>query len=175
MVPGHPPCALSSLIFSSLDPETNCFFSIHCSMLCRYAASSFPLLQDFSWPCRLASASPGLAYYSVSQLAFPESFLLCSCQGAGCFFQGLSPENDTVDSAFPLPRFPSTAYPLTLCVFARPALWPSRSHFHAFAALAAPLTVELFLYLLSATRLLTFVFCSRLLAFFSCSSASTSE
>ena len=27
MVPGHPPCALCSLIFSSLDPETNCFFS----------------------------------------------------------------------------------------------------------------------------------------------------
>ena len=25
MVPGHPPCALCSLIFSSLDPETNCF------------------------------------------------------------------------------------------------------------------------------------------------------
>ena len=24
MVPGHPPCALCSLIFSSLDPETNC-------------------------------------------------------------------------------------------------------------------------------------------------------
>ena len=25
MVPGHPPCALISLIFSSLDPETNCY------------------------------------------------------------------------------------------------------------------------------------------------------
>ena len=25
MVPWHPPCALISLIFSSLDPETNCF------------------------------------------------------------------------------------------------------------------------------------------------------
>ena len=24
MVPGHPPCALCSLIFSSYDPETNC-------------------------------------------------------------------------------------------------------------------------------------------------------
>ena len=26
MVPWHPPCAPCSLIFSSLDPETNCFF-----------------------------------------------------------------------------------------------------------------------------------------------------
>ena len=26
MVPWHPPCALISLIFSSLDPETNCCY-----------------------------------------------------------------------------------------------------------------------------------------------------
>ena len=31
MVPGHPPCALCSLIFSSLDPETN--FSVKISFL----------------------------------------------------------------------------------------------------------------------------------------------
>ncbi len=57
MVPGHPPCALSSLIFSSLcDPETNCFLYL-----------------------RLA---PPSGFASRLQLAFSESFLLCSCQGA---------------------------------------------------------------------------------------------
>ena len=49
MVPGHPPCALCSLIFSSLDPETNCF-----------------LFTNFSLPLSLpASLATGL----------PESFL----------------------------------------------------------------------------------------------------
>ena len=49
MVPGHPPCALCSLIISSLsDPETNFF------------------------------GNP----FGSPQLAFPESFFLCSCQGA---------------------------------------------------------------------------------------------
>ncbi len=31
MVPGHPPCALISLIFSSLDPETNCRYFLRMS------------------------------------------------------------------------------------------------------------------------------------------------
>ena len=60
MVPGHPPCALCSLIFSSLDPETNCFA----------LPASVPPLPRFPF---------GL------QLAFFESLLLslCGCQGAG--------------------------------------------------------------------------------------------
>ena len=33
MVPGHPPCALCSLIFSSLDPETNCFSYLYVSVV----------------------------------------------------------------------------------------------------------------------------------------------
>ena len=53
MVPGHPPCALCSLIFSSINPETNWKFHF-------FYHSSFLLLQ----------------------LASLESFLLCSCQGA---------------------------------------------------------------------------------------------
>ena len=90
-----------------------------------------------------ACASAG-TYYSVSQLAFFRIFSLCSCQGAGCFFQGLNPENDTADSAFLFQALSFNSFPLTLCVFARPALWPSRSHSHASAASAAPLTNEFF-------------------------------
>ena len=59
MVPWHPPCALISLIFSSLRPETNCF------LLCvHYRFRSCPLL------------ATGLSV---------QIFLLCSCQGARPF------------------------------------------------------------------------------------------
>jgi hypothetical protein len=55
MVPGHPPCALISLIFSSLDPETNCFVkSLYVFIFCSLAfARSLPIPN-----------------YSVLQLAF---------------------------------------------------------------------------------------------------------
>ena len=100
---------------------------------------------SFSIRCSMfrpsACASAG-TYYSVSQLAFFRIFSLCSCQGAGCFFQGLNPENDTADSAFLFQALSFNSFPLTLCVFARPALWPSRSHSHASAASAAPWTDE---------------------------------
>ncbi len=43
MVPGHPPCALISLIFSSLDPETNCRYFLRMSF--RSFRRSTPLLR----------------------------------------------------------------------------------------------------------------------------------
>ena len=54
MVPGHPPCALCSLIFSSLDPETNC-------LLTSRSLSEAP--------------ATGLKSIVISSL--------CGCQGAG--------------------------------------------------------------------------------------------
>ena len=93
MVPWHPPCALCSLIFSSLDPETNC------SLLFSYVL----LL--------IALAIPRKPHYSVRNWPFLNHFfLLCSCQGAALrsatlafaqqaslrsVFGCPSPENDT--------------------------------------------------------------------------------
>ena len=57
MVPWHPPCALISLIFSSLDPETNCCY--------------IEIYKSFDSP--LLRFATGLHIES----------LLCSCQGAG--------------------------------------------------------------------------------------------
>ena len=133
MVPGHPPCALSSLIFSSLDPETNCLsrFIVVCSGL-------VPSLNDLHYSLSV----PILHLLLRFATGLFRIFSLCSCQGAGCFFQGLNPENDTADSAFLFQALSFNSFPLTLCVFARPALWPSRSHSHASAASAAPLTDE---------------------------------
>ena len=68
MVPWHPPCALSSLIFSSLRPETNC------SLLSSYALIHFHELRSFS----------------VFATGLPLNHSLCSCQGAYP-----NPENDT--------------------------------------------------------------------------------
>ena len=65
MVPWHPPCALISLIFSSLDPETNC---------CYFEVVLVEFL--FRFP---------LSHYSVLQLAFILNHFLCSCQGARQF------------------------------------------------------------------------------------------
>ena len=44
MVPWHPPCALISLIFSSLRPETNCF------LLCGHSLALVPASRN--WPFR---------------------------------------------------------------------------------------------------------------------------
>ena len=64
MVPGHPPCALCSLIFSSLDPETNCFFSC--------LPSAFPF---------------GPASGLLATGLIESSLSLCGCQGARSSFR----------------------------------------------------------------------------------------
>ena len=55
MVPGHPPCALISLIFSSLDPETNCYVKS---------------LYVFIFHSLALARSLPIPNYSVLQLAF---------------------------------------------------------------------------------------------------------
>ena len=98
MVPWHPPCALISLIFSSLDPETNCLF---------YLRMEAFLLHRFVWFVASVPLVPSLrsiTYYSVLQLAFILNHSLCSCQGAvsSCRFRPscvrcsvANPESDT--------------------------------------------------------------------------------
>ena len=82
MVPWHPPCALVSLIFSSLDPETNCCY--------------FEVV--------LVGRSLFRRHYSVLQLAFILNHFLCSCQGAGSSLNCIqvlfpNPESDTDSNA----------------------------------------------------------------------------
>ena len=95
MVPGHPPCALISLIFSSLDPETNCLLLLKISLLWPLC---FRFFQTFCSRCLHNT------YYSVLQLAFILNHSLCSCQGAvsSCRFRPscvrcsvANPESDT--------------------------------------------------------------------------------
>ena len=66
MVPWHPPCALISLIFSSLDPETNCLFNY--------------LLLSSSW--FLLFPSGPLIQTPYCNWPFMSNHSLCSCQGA---------------------------------------------------------------------------------------------
>lgn len=69
MVPWHPPCALISLIFSSLDPETNCLFYLRMeafllhafafrSLPRHYSVSNWPFFESFS--VQLSRCSPGI-------------------------------------------------------------------------------------------------------------------
>ena len=58
MVPWHPPCALCSLIFSSLDPETNCCYFF------RMFTAFLSLISEFH---------PAVSQYSVLQLAYSKS------------------------------------------------------------------------------------------------------
>ena len=85
MVPWHPPCALISLIFSSLDPETNC------SLL-----SSYVLLPLRSLSLALARSASASRLLRFATGLFLNHFLsLCSCQGAAfsfCFPFGYSLE-----------------------------------------------------------------------------------
>ena len=86
MVPGHPPCALCSLIFSSLDPETNCFFLLLPLQPFRLSTSQPPRIRSLPAPLlRLAPLSIRFPLPIRLQLACSESFSLslCSCQGAG--------------------------------------------------------------------------------------------
>ena len=86
MVPGHPPCALCSLIFSSLDPETNCFFLLLPLQPFRLPASRPPRIRSLPAPLLLlVPLSIRFLLPIRLQLACSESFSLslCSCQGAG--------------------------------------------------------------------------------------------
>ena len=85
MVPGHPPCALISLIFSSLDPETNCFVKSLYVFIFRLAAFRlphfrFPITPFCNWPflesflcCAVVKVHP-LAYF-LPYLPLPFGFL----------------------------------------------------------------------------------------------------
>ena len=112
MVPWHPPCALVSLIFSSLDPETNCL------LLLKISFGSF-FLPVPCVPFRLHVPIPITPYCNWPSIL---NHFLCSCQGAGSSFELLqvlfpNPESDT-DSK----RNSSTASDATLCVFVNPRL-----------------------------------------------------
>ena len=81
MVPGHPPCALCSLIFSSLDPETNCFLPSNSPS--SSDSDSFKLQLAFPLPFVFPSGLPlvrpsvPIPFRGLNLLC-----LLCSCQGA---------------------------------------------------------------------------------------------
>ena len=95
MVPWHPPCALISLIFSSLRPETNCF------LLCVHSLALVPASRN--WPFRsnllavqLSRCKVRLAFASRSGFEFPQtlktiqSSTLHDClflRGPRCFFR----------------------------------------------------------------------------------------
>ena len=107
MAPWHPPCALCSLIFSSLDPETICLLKF----------GSLALLGS---PLAFACFLPCSACFPLSTTGLHFFFRitsLCSCQGAGshsvsfefpesqfssgfCFAVSfpMNPENDTGSS-----------------------------------------------------------------------------
>ena len=98
MVPWHPPCALISLIFSSLDPETNCLF---------YLRMEAFLLHTFA-----LCSQP--RHYSVSNWPFFESFSVqlsrCRCSfrpslSAVRYSSGTNPENDTEPSTLRINSF----------------------------------------------------------------------
>ena len=100
MVPWHPPCALISLIFSSLDPETNCCYIEICK------SSDSPLL-------RFAT---GLHIESLFvQLSRCRQFLPFFQQLLRFSVRFANPESDT-----DLKRKSSTASDATLCVFVNP-------------------------------------------------------
>ena len=62
MAPWHPPCALCSLIFSSLDPETICLLKFGSLALLGSSLAFACFL-----PCSLASHSPQLVCISFSE------------------------------------------------------------------------------------------------------------
>ena len=87
MVPWHPPCALISLIFSSLRPETNCSFSTLKYLLC------FAPLPLFSASASLRSA----AHSPFRNWPFFESFLV---QLSRCVYRTLKTiQNLTLETA----------------------------------------------------------------------------
>ena len=125
MVPWHPPCALISLIFSSLDPETNCcYFEVICA---------FGRFRSLPLQYLLLRIATGLSL----------NLHLCSCQDTtsscllscrNCFRFLLNPESDTE-----LISQTSTAFRVTLCV-----CQPSSSEFDlprdSVALLCCPVT-----------------------------------
>ena len=151
MVPGHPPCALISLIFSSLDPETNCSFRfvVVCSGFQSLSAPPpFPITPFRNWPF-FESLSVQLSRYSSLSFSSKPQFSLA--------FRLTNPENDTE----PIPQV-STDFSLTLCVFCQPTFSVFDLHFHfrfhAFAVsdsslrkVPSPLPVSRFLVQLSAS------------------------
>ena len=110
MAPWHPPCALCSLIFSSLDPETNLSlevwfaFPLSFQPLSRPSASDFPLPTLHNWSAFL-SESLLCAVVKVRAL----TFALASACGSResqfssgvCFAVSfpMNPENDTGSSS----------------------------------------------------------------------------
>ena len=65
MVPGHPPCALCSLIFSSLDPETNCFSYLYVSVVATGLIESLIFLV-----VQLSRCSPGQTLKTIQNTRF---------------------------------------------------------------------------------------------------------
>ena len=66
MVPGHPPCALCSLIFSSLDPETNCF-----SYLYVFSVVATGLFESYFLSfVQLSRCSPGQTLKTIQNTRF---------------------------------------------------------------------------------------------------------
>ena len=85
MVPGHPPCALCSLIFSSLDPETNCFFLLLPLQPFRLPASRPPRIRSLPAPLLLlAPLSIRFPLPIRLQLACSESFFAFAVQLSRC-------------------------------------------------------------------------------------------
>ena len=94
MAPWHPPCALCSLIFSSLDPETNCSLRLPLCCLAVWLAfwfrsRSLALTSSLSCLCLRSLALP----FPSTGLFHLFSLSLCSCQGASRVLS--NPENDT--------------------------------------------------------------------------------
>ena len=87
MVPWHPPCALISLIFSSLDPETNCFVTL------KYTIFRLPLLR-FATGLHIESLLVQLSRCN----GFP-AFLAFRQKGVPFSVRFANPESDTDSNA----------------------------------------------------------------------------
>ena len=85
MVPWHPPCALISLIFSSLDPETNCLFYL------RMPSEIFRFLA-------ITPLATGLIFESFLVVQLSRYRTGLSTSQTSYFFRSTNPENDTEPS-----------------------------------------------------------------------------
>ena len=123
MVPWHPPCALISLIFSSLDPETNCLLlSSYVHLLSPHPPyfrtfgrleNRFPITPFCNWPFFESFLSVQLSRCSFHcHLDFGTCFRFLSASSMPVsVFAFANPENDTGPSS----QESSTAFHTTRC------------------------------------------------------------
>ena len=126
MVPGHPPCALCSLIFSSLDPETNCF-----------SYSNWPFLNLSCFRCAVVKVRVDRALKTIQMRVRKSSFPLSLPLPAG-FHSGVETANSLVTLSLPVLTF---SVRIQLAIFV--AFPPVHFRFGSFRSLRFPELIDL--------------------------------